>query len=34
MFAENGHDRNYLNSIINENKHRAPKTENTVTSSN
>ena len=29
MFAENGHDRNYLNSTIKENKHQAPKTENT-----
>ena len=28
MFVENGHDRNYLNSIINENKHQAPNTEN------
>ena len=29
MFVENGHDRNYLNFIIRENKHQAPKTENT-----
>ena len=29
MFVENGHDRNYLYSIIRENKHQAPKTENT-----
>ena len=28
MFLENGHDRNYLNSMINENKHQAPNTEN------
>ena len=28
MFVENGHDRNHLNSIINENKHQAPNTEN------
>ena len=28
MFVENGHDRNYLNSIISENKHQAPNTEN------
>ena len=28
MFAENGHDGNYLNSIINENKHQGPNTEN------
>ena len=38
MFVENGHDRNYLNSIINENKYQAPNTENmktkTATSSN
>ena len=26
MFAENRHDQNYLNSIIRENKHQAPKT--------
>ena len=29
MFAENGHDRNYLNYTIRENKDQAPKTENT-----
>ena len=28
MFAENGHDRNHLYSIVRENKHQAPKTEN------
>ena len=28
MFVEKGHDRNYLNSIINENKHQTPNTEN------
>ena len=28
MFVENGHDRNYLNSRINENKHQAHNTEN------
>ena len=28
MFVDNGHDRIYLNSIIKENKHQAPKTEN------
>ena len=28
MLVENGHDRNYLNSIIKENKPQAPKTEN------
>ena len=28
MFVENGHGQNYLNSIINENKHQAPNTEN------
>ena len=28
MFVENGHDRNYSNSIINENKHQAPNNEN------
>ena len=28
IFVENGHDRNYLISIINENKHQAPNTEN------
>ena len=30
MFVENGHDRNHLYSIIPENKHQAPKSENTV----
>ena len=29
MFVENGHDRNYLNSIVKESKHQAPETENT-----
>ena len=29
MFVENGHDQNYLNSIIKSKKHQAPKTENT-----
>ena len=29
MFVVNEHDRNYLNSIVRENKHQAPKTENT-----
>ena len=29
MFAENGHDGNHLYSIIRENKHQAPKSENT-----
>ena len=29
MFVENGHDRNHLYSIIRENKHQAPKYENT-----
>ena len=29
MFVENGHDQNYLYSIIRENKHQALKTENT-----
>ena len=29
MFVENGHDRNHLYSIIRENKHQAPKSENT-----
>ena len=29
MFVDKGHDRNYLNSIIRESKHQAPKTENT-----
>ena len=29
MFVENGHDRNHLYSIIQENKHQAPKYENT-----
>ena len=29
MFAENGHDRNYLNYTIRENKDQAPETENT-----
>ena len=29
MFIENGHDRNHLYSIIRENKHQAPKSENT-----
>ena len=28
MFVENGHDPNHLNSIINENKHQIPNTEN------
>ena len=28
MFAENGHDWNHLYSIVRENKHQAPKTEN------
>ena len=28
MFVENGHDRNYLNSIINENKHEARNNKN------
>ena len=28
MFAENRHDGNYLNSLINENKHQGPNTEN------
>ena len=29
MFVENEHDQNYLNSIVQENKHQPPKTENT-----
>ena len=29
MFVEKGHDRNHLYSIIQENKHQAPKSENT-----
>ena len=29
MFFENGHDQNYLNSIIRENKHEASKIEDT-----
>ena len=29
MFVDKGHYRNYLNSIIRERKHQAPKTENT-----
>ena len=29
MFVDNGHDRNHLYSIIRENKHQAPKSENT-----
>ena len=29
MFVENGHDRNHLYSIIRENKHEEPKSENT-----
>ena len=29
MFVENGHDRNHLYSIIRENKHQAPKSEDT-----
>ena len=29
MLVENGHDRNHLYSIIRENKHQAPKSENT-----
>ena len=29
MFVENGHDRNHLYSIIRDNKHQAPKYENT-----
>ena len=28
MFVENGHGRDYLNSIIKENKHQTTKTEN------
>ena len=28
MLVENGHERNYLNYMVNENKHQAPKTEN------
>ena len=29
FFIQNRHDQNYLNSIVKENKHQAPKTENT-----
>ena len=29
MFIDNGHDRNHLYFIIRENKHQAPKSENT-----
>ena len=32
MFVENGHDRYYLNSIAEENKHQAPEAENTYNS--
>ena len=31
MFVEDGHDRNHLNSLVKENKHQAPKNENTGT---
>ena len=31
-FVENGHDQDYLNSIVKENKHQATKPENTTSS--
>ena len=33
MFVENGHDQNYLNSIIRENKHEPSKIEDTDSNS-
>ena len=32
MFVEDGHDRNHLKTLVKENKHQAPKNENTGTS--